>query len=63
VHPVDIADFLTTGISPMASDTQIANWLGALRAFFDFLCLGGAGTAFLPVSCICGLGFESCHEL
>lgn len=31
VHPVDIADFLASSISPMASDTVTGNWLGALR--------------------------------
>jgi len=48
VAPMDIGDFLTETLPDRWADSYIAEQLGALRSFFDFLYLGGVVDSVAP---------------
>jgi site-specific recombinase XerD len=48
VTPMDIGDFLTNTLPDRWADSYIADHLGALRSFFDFLYLGGVVDSVAP---------------
>lgn len=48
VTPMDIGDFLTYTLPDRWADSYIADQLGALRSFFDFLYLGGVVDSVAP---------------
>ncbi len=48
VTPMDIGDFLTHTLPDRWADSYIADQLGALRSFFDFLYLGGVVDSVSP---------------
>lgn len=48
VSPMDIGDFLTNTLPDRWADSYIADQLGALRSFFDFLYLGGVVDSVAP---------------